>query len=84
MKKADAVSRTDHLFPHLVVGSGFAERCVVTNSNVHQTSHMHSDQSGYREAVRINHHVHAAAKLSQNDLALITEDGGGAGTLLHH
>ena len=54
----------------------------MANSYVYQTSHMHSDQSGQRKRVRINHNIHAAAKLSQNDLALITEDGGGAGTLL--
>ncbi len=56
----------------------------MADSYIHQTSHMHSDQSGLRKRVRINHNIHAAAKLSQNDLALITEDGGGAGTLLRH
>ena len=56
----------------------------MAHTYVHHASHMHSDQFGQREAVRINHHVHAAAKLSQNDLALITEDGGGTGTLLRH
>ena len=40
----------------------------MTDSYIHQTSHMHSDQSGQRKRVRINHNIHAAAKLSQNDL----------------
>ena len=31
MKKADAVSRTDPLFPHLVLGSDLAERFVVAS-----------------------------------------------------
>ena len=57
------VTRTDPLFPRLALGSDFAERCVVTNSNVHQTSHMHSDQFSQREAVSINHNVYATAKL---------------------
>ena len=52
----------------LGLGGDFAERCAVADSYIHQTSHMHSDQSSQREAVRINHNVHATAELSQDDL----------------
>jgi hypothetical protein len=61
-KKARGISSPDPCQPALFIPrlcGDFAERFVVTNANVHHARNVHSDQSGQREAVRINHDVHA-------------------------
>ena len=46
-----------------------AKRRTVANANIHQASHVDSDQSVQREAVRINRNIHTAAEQRENEPA---------------